>query len=302
MVDEFLSTGRIDLTLSSKGFSTKTNVVKSNKGTTDYLNLATFDTELDLDAIEQEFQERMNDQTQHDIAMNLKTMDIKLERQKYSDLFVIHGSNKLYTMSNTFRGFQKTQRIQNIQYLLDKSKLGGKRFGHQIISMYYNTTPGAALDDTESRQTLEESLRVIIAAIAGNLLFSDWCMVGYESKGANQIHLFSLNGVLFPLSYVLDGMSKAMKEFSITGLYDGPIVIDKFERPKNILYPKPENPNDERYPNLKIGYDLFTRQPKVVDFNSYWLEQREDARSKSKFRLRFLRDFKDIIMKMIEDF
>lgn len=289
LVQEFLEAGTIQLNLSEQGANVISNPIKSNIGATDAITIASKTKSINfISNVEELMQEAAFGETQKQIAQHFKELDTKLSRKKYSDLFIIHASDKLYSMGDSFRGFHKEQKVTDIQGLLDKANLGGERFGHELVSLYLNTTPGAVLSDDQSKSTIRESFRVIVAAVAGKLLFSDWAMIGEEAGGASQIHIFDLDGIIIPLSYVLEGMSKAMKEFGETGVFIAPITIGSFETPKEILYPA-RKPNRYDYPEGE----------KMVDFNAYWNKQREDARQKSQFRINFMNNFKDIVINEI---
>lgn len=291
-VQEFFGAGTIQINLTEQGANVISNPLISNIGATDAITIVSKTKSIEfLDNIEEQIQSAAFGETQKEIAQHFKELDDKLNRKKYSDLFVIHASDKLYSMGDSFRGFHKEQKVTDIQGLLDKANLGGNRFGHELVSLYLNTTPGAVLSDQRSIDTVRESFRVIVAAVAGNLLFSDWTMIGQESSGASQIHVFDLDGIIIPLSYVLEGMSQAMKEFGEKGIFNGLITIGSFETPKEILYPASE-PDRYGYGNAK----------NVSDFNEFWNRQREDARQKSQFRINFMNNFKSVVMEIASTF
>ena len=291
-VQEFFEAGTIQINLTEQGANVISNPLISNIGATDAITIVSKTKSIEfLDNIEEQIQSAAFGETQKEIAQHFKELDDKLNRKKYSDLFVIHASDKLYSMGDSFRGFHKEQKVTDIQGLLDKANLGGNRFGHELVSLYLNTTPGAVLSDQQSTDTVRESFRVIVAAVAGNLLFSDWTMIGQESNGASQIHIFDLDGIIIPLSYVLEGMSQAMVNFGKKGIFNGLITIGSFETPKEILYPASE-PDRYGYGNAK----------NVSDFNEFWNRQREDARQKSQFRINFMNNFKNIVMEIASTF
>lgn len=291
LVEEFFSAGNIELELSDKGAKISGGVVKSNTGATDTITLATWQEDLNynLDTLADLIQQTATGFTQKDIATQFNRLNERLNRKKYSKLFVIHGSDKLYSMGDSFRSFGKVSKVTDIQGLINKSGFGSDYFGNKLVSLYLNTTEGAALSGKEDREKVQEAFRVIVAAFAGQLLFSDWAMIGYDGVGATQIHVFDLDGIIVPLSYLLDGLAEAMENFGETGIYKGPLTIGNFQRGK-ILYPKDQ---DSRYPG---------HEPGAEDFNEYWIRQREDARSKANFRINFLSDFKKIVKEIAQDF
>jgi len=289
-VEEFLGEGNIRVTLDKTGSVVSMgNIFKARKGATDTITVATRNYEVDVGKVYDKIQETEWADTQKDMAFQFNKIYRELDRKKYSDVFVIHSSDKLYSMGDSFDGFHKTQKITDIQVLLDQSGMSGARLGHELVSLYLNTVPGAAFSDNKDVNTIEEILRVVVAAVAGKLLFSDWMMIGYVTGGPTQIHVFDLDGTLIPLSYVLEGLAEAMKKFGETGIYKGPITISGFSRAKEILYPRKKD-GSSRY-GLVDGESM-------IDFNEYWKEQREDAREKASFRITFMNDFKGIIQEI----
>lgn len=291
LVKEYFSAGNMEIELTDKGAKVSGGVVKSNTGATDTISLATWKQELgfDIDELADLIQKTATGSTQKEIAFQFNRLNEKLNRKKYSKLFVIHGSDKLYSMGDSFRSFGKVSKVTDIQELINKSGIGTAHFGQKLISLYLNTTEGAALDDEKSKNEVQEAFKVIVAGVAGQLLFSDWYMIGYDGVGASQIHVFDLDDVIIPLSYILEALAEAMRDFGKNGIYKGPLTIGNFQRGK-ILYPKDQDP---RYPGHEAG---------TKDFNEYWIKQREDARSKANFRINFLSDFKKIVKELVQDF
>lgn len=312
-VEEFLDTGMMQEGLRAIGFKTAGNSLKSNIGATDTITLVTRSFRIPLEELEAKFQEAAQGFSQEEIAENFAEASKKLESKDFSDLFIIHGSSKLYTMGESFKRFEKTDtRIQDFETILNQSGIqdylgGGRanRLGNKLISLYHNTIPGAAL--SEEADEVKEIIRVLMAAVAGRLLFSDWSMIGYDYKhGAKQIHVFNLEGIIIPLSFVLKKLAYAMEQFgngSWKHYYrDSPITVANFKKPSKILYPRdlsnqPQIDAGERYP----GLDIDEETGKSTNFYYYWEKQRSDAVSKSKVQIRFMHDFKKIIMEEIEN-
>lgn len=291
-VEEYLGQGRIEVNLSKKTKNIKGSPVKSNIGGTDTVTVVSFKKEVNVGKIEEDLQKAMDGESQKDIAKEIKHLNEKLSRKKYSDVFVLHTSNKLYSMGDSFRSFNKKQNIYDLKQLLNESGIGNQRFGNLVISLYSNTAKGAVFSGDnggdEKRQRLIESLRVIVAAVAGKFLFSDWTMIGLESTGAQQIHVFDLDGVLIPLSFILEGLSKALADFGNKGAYSGILSVGNFTSPA-ILYPKSKGAN--RYTGLGDP---------TQNFNEYWLEQRKDVRTKAHFTIRLVKNFKTIIQDIVK--
>lgn len=276
--------------------------IKSNIGAVDMGTVFSKDIKLNTDKIFEELDENltpnsMSTRKQENIAYKLNEFYRKYSRKKYSELFIIHSSAKLYSLGENFRGFTKKAHIQDIIQMLNKSKIlvNSDRFGKMLTSFYYNTIPGACLD--EYRDELREILRVVVAAYAGNLLFADWFMLGKEVEvGANQIHIFNLDGVYVPLSYIIEGLSQAMKNYGegkneYEGANSSYIQVTLSTKPKNIKYPAGQDP---RYPGLfKNG---------SIHFMDFWNAQRQEARLQSVAQIKFLTDFKSIIRQIREDF
>lgn len=311
-VQEFLDTGMMQEGLRAKGFKTAGNSIKSNIGATDTITLVTRSFKIPLEELEERFQRAAQGFSQEEIAKHFEDATKKMEGRDFSDLFVIHGSSKLYTMGDSFKRFDKDTRIQDFETILNQSGIqdylgGGRanRLGNKLVSLYYNTIPGATLHDEEDE--IKEIIRVLMAAVAGRLLFSDWSMIGYDYKGGvNQIHVFNLEGVIIPLSFVLKKLAYAMEQFGNgtwkNYYYDSPLTVANFRKPSNILYPKNLTTKEqlatgERYPGIEFDEET----GKVTNFNYYWQKQRDDVVSKSKVQIRFMHDFKKIIMDEIEN-
>lgn len=290
-VHQYFSAGNMEIQLTDTGAKVSGGNMRSATGATDTETVATWQEEfdIDLDAVSELIQEAATGETQKEIAFRFNRLYERLNRKKFSKLFVIHGSDKLYSMGDSFRSFGKVSKVTDIKDILNRSGIGSAHFGSKLVALYLNTTKGAALDDEEKTKEVEDAFRVIVAALAGQLLFSDWFMIGYEGGGPTQIHVFDLDGVIIPLSYILDGLAKAMEEFGKTGIYNGPLRIGNFTRGE-ILYPKGQDP---RYPGHEAG---------AKDFNTYWIKQREDARSKAQFRINFLSNFKTLIKQLVSEF
>jgi len=290
-VHQYFSAGNMEIQLTDTGAKVSGGNMRSATGATDTETVATWQEEFDIDlnAVSELIQEAATGETQKEIAFRFNRLYERLNRKKFSKLFVIHGSDKLYSMGDSFRSFGKVSKVTDIKDLLNRSGIGSAHFGNKLIALYLNTTKGAALDDKEKTKEIEDAFRVIVAALAGQLLFSDWFMIGYEGGGPTQIHVFDLDGVIIPLSYILEELAKAMEEFGKSGIYNGPLRIGNFTRGE-ILYPKGQDP---RYPGHEAG---------AKDFNTYWIKQREDARSKAQFRINFLSNFKTLVKQLAKDF
>lgn len=296
-VREYVSAAIQRYTFDTKGFKSGGNSISSNIASTDTVTYFSASVKVDMNELNNIINEGFIGSTQEEIYLSLKDMYNKLNKKKYSDLFVIHGSDKLRSMADSFDAFNKTQHIRDIKLLVDKSGIGDARLGHLLTTVYYNTLDGAVLND--KAKDIKEILRVIIAAVAGNLLFSDWTMIGYDnSSGATQIHVFDLDGVFVPLSDVLFGMSKAMEDFGKTGEYSGQAFISitnfGFGGHKEIEFPASKG-REKRYSSYP-GFPDSTRDTDgKMHFIKVWQYQRTKARQNAVFRINFIRDFKRLV-------
>lgn len=58
--------------------------------------------------------------------------------------------------------------------------------------------------------TVNQELRNQMSELVAYFLFDDWNQIG--ASNSNSIHLFNLNGVNIPLSYLLIGLGTAIQE------------------------------------------------------------------------------------------
>ena len=112
-----------------------------------------------------------------------------------------------------------------------------------------------------------------------NFMFDDWTNIGVTTN--NAIHIFSLDEVKIPLSYLLIATGKAM--------------LNTISDPTSYFKVSFSVPNEIKYPEKIQDFDV------NIGMIGYWDEQRQIARKNSSFSIRFLSNFKTLIKDLIKE-
>ena len=305
LLHEFEIIKELQLEIGEKGTKVSSSTIKSNIGTTDGVVVASKKYTIDLEKIMNAFQEAMDGGSQPEIASSLKKLEHSFEGKKYSNVFVIFTSSKLYSLGDSFRGFHKTAKVADITKLIDEMGFdsytwtpGGKsRFGSQLVSVYLNEMNGATLGKDEYREDTKRILTILLAAQAAKLLFSDSTLIGQlGDKNTQKIHLFDLDGVIIPLSTILYKLARAFKDFNGEQVIGADFSVDNLNIGKlSIRYPK-----GKEFKKGEGRYGLGNSDK--INFNECWRQQRDEAKSKATFRIRFATDFKKQIQEIINTY
>jgi len=95
---------------------------------------------------------------------------------------------------------RKITALREIMSRLNSGK--GQRYINNLIKIALNAIPGAYLESEETY--INSILKLEIAHCLAYLLFDDWVSFSSEvSNDKNAIHIFSLEGMEVPLSYLL---------------------------------------------------------------------------------------------------
>ena len=220
---------------------------------------------------------------------------------KTQDIFIVYESSKMYRLSGSFskRGFHGSSgNIANLGQALYKYGVTTSKLTINIANLVYQTIPGA-IKAGEKDNIIEWVKRLIIENIEATL-FDD---VEFQStgKGSNDdrvIHILNLNGVQIPLSYyclaIADAIEQSIKAKKIN---IGSYVRVSITTPKNILYP--EKVNSDK--NNQVTDDEGNVLPFPESVFKAWNNQAADAAENSKFSISFLRNFNDLLTKLIEN-
>lgn len=208
---------------------------------------------------------------------------------KLDDTFIIYESAKGYKFST----------IQNEEFGLGFSKSGGfnqlsdiaKKINKQkeienLLIALKNSVKGA-IGEKNSSDVLEK-IRFTISEAIAYFLFDDWKQLGNSNN--RSIHMFNINHINIPLSYLLIAAGQAMKK----SLQDSRTYFDisftnpKFESLNNktpntgILYPEPLTKE------IRNGKSIY----------HFWNLQREEINKNNTYRINFLKNFIDLVSQL----
>lgn len=255
--------------MSRGGGTLSSNMVKS-----DNIHLFSATVDISLDNI---FQQLNDSLTGDSLEKNRGIIENFYNNylSKIKDGFIVFENVKNYSLGNNFRGFSAgtSQPLSQLPSILDE--IGLNIDGDSLVNLLYNTIGGAIGEDRQSY--IRDQIRLSMSGAIANFLFDDWQMIG--QPGDRSIHIFNLNGVLVPLSYLLISMGEAIKRvqrapsdyFKVT-----------FNMPGSILWP-------EKVP-MSDGENIY----------DYWEQQRKDVESRSTFSIKFLANFKSLLGQLIK--
>ena len=164
-----------------------------------------------------------------------KVCEKEKEGKALEEAFVVHGTNKKYSIFDNLTGFSAgvlglgknsgswnrgssdvVSAISNICYMAEKGGIS-KLDKEWLIEAAINCASGLIGDDL----LLKDPLQKLLSALAGALMFDDAGLIMHEiAQGVEQentkkllsIHMYNLNGLYFPLSYVLNQTYEGLKE------------------------------------------------------------------------------------------
>ena len=245
-----------------------TKVLVSNKITTDSITVYAKNMEIDLDEILK--------QTDTISENSLKEAREKLQAfssdflSKLDTNFIQYNNIKNYGLGDSFnsRGFKTKRGASELRNLFGRLGINPDN----LLEVLYNTGSGALLS---GEQSFREELKLQMAELVAYILFDDWNTIGLPNSRA--IHMFDLDGVKVPLSYLLIAMGNAILSVdtnlsSVMGVH---ISVPR------VLYTPPID--------ITEGTSM----------NYYWNEQAKHARANTQITIQFLRNFKDLIKQML---
>lgn len=193
--------------------------------------------------------------------------------QKINSNFIQYNNVKNYGLGDSFssRGFETTRGSTALKQLFEKIGVNADN----LLEALYNTGKNALLANDTS---LREEIKTQMAQLVAYVLFDDWETIGVE--GSRAIHIFDLDGVLVPLSYLLLSMGNAILKVDANlasffkvkistpgAIFDTPI---KLEEGENI-------------------YD-------------YWINQSNHSKLKTEVTIQFLSNFKSLVHQVLNTF
>lgn len=179
------------------------------------------------------------------------------------DSFFVMESAKVYSMSN-FRGFAGGGARPVSQLPEYLSRMGAHVDAFDFVQTILNSAPGTIGEG--ERETIRDEVSHLISAHIAQFLFDDWTGIG--NSISNVIHVFSLDNVYIPLSFLLIGLGNAF-----------------------------ETTSREEYAKISFSYPKLLHTPKIKDTEvlTAWDEERRHAYEKTTFTVRFLANFKTIV-------
>lgn len=251
----------------AKGTSYGGGTLKSNMMKTDNIHLFSLEENIDLQTIFSQLNEELGS------SSSLEESRVRLQKfydnylKKINDNFIIYENVKNYNLQGKrFGGFSGGSSMP-VSILPDAlSQMGYRKEAQALVHLLYNTISGAVGES--NREDIVQNIRNIAASAVANFLFDDWNLIGKSSN--NAIHIFNLDGVMVPLSYMMIAMGQAILD---TEKNSTAYFRMKFHFPKEILY--------KNKIKVKHGESIY----------NYWDEQRADAEKNTTFTITFLSNF-----------
>ena len=204
--------------------------------------------------------------------------------------FIVYTSQKMYKLGKDFEkegGFagNTDRRITALKEIMSRLNSGkGQKYINNLIKIALNAIPGAYLESEETY--IDSILRLEIAHCLAYLLFDDWISFSSEvSDDKNAIHIFSLEGMEIPLSYLL---IKVGESFQRAERDTDSYIKTTISYGQGILYP------DGTYEHDK-GEEHTTQEIILAA----WNKQRETAEQEVKFSIHFLGAFSQLFGELV---
>lgn len=261
--------------------------IKSNIPTTDNITLYSTNIEIQEAELTRLFEELNPEISETTKEGNRKIIEDFYEQhlKNLKDTFVVYESVKNVTLGDWFEnagGFNNGNPKELYKVSDDLESIGFSDVAQKAENLYQvliNAMDGALM--TESKDRAMSELRLAICHGLASVFFDDWAEIG--KVGTNAIHIFDLNSIKVPLSYLLFALSEALNIMENDEVNDSRYIKIEFSIPKQILYPEPVP---------IITYDGTT----IVD---HWNRQAEVAKKQSTYKVNFLSNFVDTISNLL---
>lgn len=186
--------------------------------------------------------------------------------KKLDSGFIIYSNVKNYQLGNNFDGFSAGSNMFLRQYFNLLSEIQDSKKLSQFVTAIMNTLSGAIGEDQKT------SLEDLIAQDIAYFLYDDFETIGEaEMKGAKSLHIFLLSDFYVPLSFFLRLLGEAfinlqtnISSYVDTTIYSGTI----------------------KYNEGPYGIEK-------------WEDQRETALDEINIGIKFLRNFRSIMIEML---
>ena len=189
--------------------------------------------------------------------------------------FIVYSSDKNYTLNNKFGGFSAGN-AEKIETFLSRVYQNSSSL-NTLIGAINQLGKGAMLADQEG------AFEKMLAQDVAYMLFDDYATIGEADAGGNSIHIMNLNGIMIPLSMILELLADA-----IDSTY---IDADRVRRIVNVDIKVPE-----------IEFDTQDKQNRWQEQNpeqNAWDYQRQQTLKNSTISAKFLHSFRQIVQEFL---
>lgn len=261
-----------------------TTVMMNEVAKIDTVGIYSFDRPVDVGTTADDLLRELNEETEgstslEDMRRRLNDFYNSRLSQLTGNNFIVYGSGKAYSLSESFRGFSGggSMPLSAAPGLIGASG-GNAGAAEQVVKAAYETAAGAfrAGDGGPS-----ESLKAGLMGAVAHMLFDDWNTIGggadfSPSSGIKAIHTLRLEGVELPLSVFLRGAGQAM--------YTASVDMKRWIKV-----------------DVKIGAaDTGIRSASNIDeMYNHWREEFSAVEGASNFTYHFMVNFKQIIGQFI---
>lgn len=264
--------------------STGTRVFSSEKLKADNVTIFSYETSIDSEQMAQEIADLLDDTLQQSTSLKNSVDLMKSFHEQYlsklDNSFIVYGSTKSYSLSDSFRGFHGggTRSLADAVSIIQQAGIGNAAAVEKYINVAYNTGDGAIFQSRRGEVT--EDLKIALMSAVAELLFDDWSTLGEVRGGAQAIHVLQLEGLQIPSSVFFIAAGQAM--ISASADMDRLVHIS-IKLPGPIKYPNP----------------IKTAGGHMSEIVAKWNEQASEAAAQSSFSLTFLTNFKTLITQWI---
>ena len=269
-----------------KAASTAGRTFTSNIMTTDNVTLYQFEQTIETNRMAQTIVDVLENNMRGSTSLEEARKKMEAFSQNYlshlDDAFIVYGSTKSYSMSNTFSGFHGggKRSLESAIDILTHAGIENIETVDKYIKAAYNTGKGAILE--AQRSEIQDDLKAALMSSIAELLFDDWSTIGEIKGGAKAIHVLQLEGIQIPLSVLLTATGKAM--------------VEAFSEMEQFVKISMHLPGEIAYPN-KIQIETDNPMKEILE---KWNEQAQLAKNESYFSVRFLKNFKTILLHWVD--
>ena len=276
-IGEFLHEINVDVNLTGNK-QTATKTLKKNIARTDSITLYESSIEIEFsNKLYEELEKLDNSLIGSTLEKNRKPIeDFTREFLNKSDKnFIKYTSTKVSSLGENFEkyGFGTKTKPEEIMNLLDRAGVGKT---DDLLEVIYNTGKGALL---ENKREIRDEVKKVLVRMVAYILFDDWESFEENQKDRKVIHIFNLNRVMVPLSYLLFSMSDA---------------IDYTNKNLNKVFSIHLS-----VPKIKFTPPINTKEKTMEQF---WQEQATHAKHNTNLSIQFISNFKTLIAQMLNSY